>query len=225
MPAAPLTAEPPVAGCFGKLPQRGDFVRRDLPSAFVDAWDGWLQAAMTASQAALGADWLERYLVCPVWGFLLGRDATGGTARAGVVAPSVDRVGRYYPLTVAAPAGAPGAQEGFDAWFAAARGCLLDVLDEEGAATDFLARVRALGAPQLPDAPRRLAPDAPPRPVDLAAGLAGSGAGLWWTDGGETVAPATLICPHGFPAPAAMAALLDGDWTRHGWHDAAAPAA
>ena len=35
MPAAALTG---VAGCFGKIPQLGDFVTRVLPREFVDPW-------------------------------------------------------------------------------------------------------------------------------------------------------------------------------------------
>ncbi|OGI58559.1 MAG: type VI secretion-associated protein, partial [Candidatus Muproteobacteria bacterium RBG_19FT_COMBO_61_10] len=30
-------------GVYGKLPTHGDFIQRNLPSAFVRQWDVWLQ--------------------------------------------------------------------------------------------------------------------------------------------------------------------------------------
>ena len=49
-------------GLFGKLPSRGDFVRRRVADAFVDAWDAWLRECLAASREALGDRWLDIYL-------------------------------------------------------------------------------------------------------------------------------------------------------------------
>jgi type VI secretion system protein ImpM len=43
------------------------------------------------------------YLTFPVWRFLLPVGVLGSTAWTGVLMPSVDRVGRYFPLTLATP--------------------------------------------------------------------------------------------------------------------------
>lgn len=88
-------------GFYGKLPMVGDFVSRRLPSEFISSWDGWLQSAVAASREALGDDWLNSYLTSPIWRFLLSPGLCGNQAVAGIIMPSVDRVGRYYPLTVA----------------------------------------------------------------------------------------------------------------------------
>jgi type VI secretion system protein ImpM len=88
-------------GFYGKLPVLGDFVSRRLPNEFITPWDNWLQAALAASREELGAAWLKRYLTSPIWRFLLSPGVCGDKAVAGIVMPSVDRVGRYYPLTVA----------------------------------------------------------------------------------------------------------------------------
>ena len=90
-------------GFFGKLPALGDFVERALPAEFVTPWDAWLQRAIAASRASLGEQWLDIYLTSPLWRFVLGAGPCGARAWAGVMMPSVDRVGRYFPLTVAAP--------------------------------------------------------------------------------------------------------------------------
>jgi type VI secretion system protein ImpM len=91
----------PRTGYFGKLPSRADFVRANLPAAFVDAWDAWLQGVVSRSREALGADWLDLYLVSPLWRFVLAKRVCGPNVVAGVLMPSVDQVGRYFPFTVA----------------------------------------------------------------------------------------------------------------------------
>jgi type VI secretion system protein ImpM len=90
-----------VTGFFGKLPTHGDFVHRELPDLFLNRWDAWLQEVISASQAQLGQHWLDAYLTSPIWRFVLDRDVIDGTAWAGMLMPSVDRVGRYFPFTVA----------------------------------------------------------------------------------------------------------------------------
>lgn len=94
---------PHPAGWFGKLPILGDFAQRRLPHDVVERWDAWLQAGITDSRAALGEAWLDNYLTAHVWHFVLMPGVLGPHAWAGVWMPSVDRVGRYFPLTLLAP--------------------------------------------------------------------------------------------------------------------------
>ena len=70
------------AGFFGKVPARGDFVRRTLPAAFVTPWDQWLQAGIAGSKEVLGDAWLEVYLTSPVWRFALSARLAGEPAVA-----------------------------------------------------------------------------------------------------------------------------------------------
>jgi type VI secretion system protein ImpM len=89
-------------GLFGKLPSHGDFLRRRASDAFVDAWDAWLQACMAASRTALGERWLGIYLTSPAWRFACAAGTCGPSPFLGMMVPSVDRVGRYFPLTLVA---------------------------------------------------------------------------------------------------------------------------
>ncbi len=89
-------------GLYGKLPSHGDFLRRRASDEFVDVWDGWLQDGMAASRAVLGDRWLDVYLTSPVWRFACSAGVCGGAPVIGLLAPSVDRVGRYFPLTLVA---------------------------------------------------------------------------------------------------------------------------
>ncbi|MCL4747415.1 MAG: type VI secretion system-associated protein TagF [Burkholderiaceae bacterium] len=87
-------------GWFGKLPSTGDFVGRRLPAEFQNSWDQWLQDGLTHSRRNRGDNWLDLYLVFPVWRFVLPAGRLGQSGWCGVLMPSVDRVGRYFPLTI-----------------------------------------------------------------------------------------------------------------------------
>jgi len=87
-------------GIYGKLPSHGDFLRRRVPDDFVGVWDAWLQASIAASRSDLGSEWLNLYLTSPAWRFCCDAGVCGANACAGVMVPSVDRVGRYFPLTL-----------------------------------------------------------------------------------------------------------------------------
>lgn len=89
-------------GFYGKLPSHGDFLRGRVSDAFVTAWDAWLQECLPASRAALGDRWLDVYLTSPAWRFACAAGTCGDRPAIGVMAPSVDRVGRYFPLTLVA---------------------------------------------------------------------------------------------------------------------------
>ncbi|MBX9748982.1 MAG: type VI secretion system-associated protein TagF [Roseococcus sp.] len=137
-------------GLFGKLPAHGDFVRRALPRSFVTPWDAWLSEGIAASRAALGEDWDAAWEAAPIWRFRLAPGMCGPDAAVGVVATSVDTVGRRFPLTLAAvlPAAAiPPPPE----WYAA-----LERMVEEGRAgaldADGLAAALPLPPPDDPDA-------------------------------------------------------------------------
>ena len=222
-------------GFFGKLPGHGDFVTRALPADFVRRWDEWLQASLSASRRQLGEAWLELYLTSPVWCFALSPGVCGRAAIAGVLIPSVDRVGRYFPFTLACPlpdACRPlGLWRTAAAWYAAAEELALSALHEQASPAALLERTLELGAPPTAagstDASRW-------REMRLAGGEAATTAdclvrhladlapvpSLWWSKGSQQLAPSVLISA-ALPRPEGFAALLDGQWSAWGWGEAA----
>jgi type VI secretion system protein ImpM len=117
-----MAADDAPVGFYGKLPCRGDFLQRRVSQRFVEVWDAWLQQCLAESRSHMQERWLEAYLTSPAWRFVVSPGICGDGAYGGVMVPSVDRVGRYFPLTIVASwepensalAVACGAQAWFD---------------------------------------------------------------------------------------------------------------
>lgn len=95
-------------GAFGKIPSVGDFFRIEAPPGFVQDWDEWLQRAMMQGREVLAEDWDAAYMSSPIWRFCLSPGLAGPAKVIGVLMPSVDRVGRRFPLTLMATLPAEG---------------------------------------------------------------------------------------------------------------------
>jgi type VI secretion system protein ImpM len=228
-------------GYHGKLIAKGDFVTRRLPRSFVGPWDSWLQDIIGGSRERMGDAWLDAYLTSPIWRFALSPGLCGAGAAAGVLMPSVDRVGRYFPLTIAAvlaesvdlPAVPVAAADWFDKAEELVRSALADAFDFEG----FDAQVAGLG---LPAAGAPEATSVPPiaetgsalriaipsaQAVDQAyrrlaerfLSASYPQCSLWWTSGSDGIA-ATFIACNGLPPAENFAAFLDGRWDAWGWN-------
>ena len=85
---------------FGKMPTLGDFFRVAAPSEVVTPWDIWVQQTLVAARSTLGAQFESCYMSAPIWRFALAPSVAGGQGVLGVFMPSVDRVGRQYPLAL-----------------------------------------------------------------------------------------------------------------------------
>lgn len=215
------------AGYYGKIPLHGDFVQLRLPQAFIQPWDDWLQAGLASSRERLADGWLDVYLTSPAWRFALAPGVCGEPGYAGVMIPSVDRVGRYFPFIVSAPllhgvsvfAAARAAE-----WFVRAEELILTALDDEFDRSRFDAALEDLGdcgeaaqvAPASPSPPQSLesANDLDRPLLTLAeqmAAMATPDCTLWWSHGSDRVAP-SLLWAHGLPRTGGFHALLTGNW-------------
>ena len=226
----------PQPGFFGKLPARGDFVGRRLDQAFRTDFDDWLQKSITTSKRQLGAAWMPAYLNTPIWRFVLGPNLCGEVPSLGVMMPSVDKVGRYFPLVLAAQLPgciSPGTVfQTARVWFDAAEQLILTTLDDDFDFEAFDAAVLGLGVPSYARAGAASDRGRAALRLDLhdAADMAPTYArildqvlmgnnlqfSLWWTQGSDRVRPSVLLSP-GMPAPPNFAAFLDGEWDEWGW--------
>ncbi len=60
-----------------------------------------MQRVLAASRLALGKDWLAAWNEAPIWRFALSPGICGPDAVLGLWMPSIDSVGRHFPLTFA----------------------------------------------------------------------------------------------------------------------------
>jgi type VI secretion system protein ImpM len=201
-----------VTGYFGKVSTLGDFVSRGLPDGLVAAWDAWLQQCIQASREQLGEQWLNHYLTSPVWRFAIAPGVLGPEGLGGVMMPSVDRVGRYFPLMIGA-VGAPPLLDWFHrhaAWYDAIEDLARASLDPAFGLVQF----DGVPAPSLTDGGQvasvggawRFALDEGVGERVVAAALQGHS--LWWTEGSPGVEPSMLVCA-GLPRAQRFTAMLD----------------
>jgi type VI secretion system protein ImpM len=195
-------------GFYGKLPSEGDFVTRRLPWEFTSAWDDWLQQGMLASRAALGERWLARYLSAPIWRFQVAPGVCGPVGWRGLFFASVDRVGRYFPLTLAfvdpGPLG-PAALSGDAQAWTAIEDAALAGLSPTLPIDDFGRRMESLALPG-----GAAADPARPRVCFYTAGSDDVPArGVAYAAMPPPAAFTDLIAPAAPAAPASDASLLD----------------
>ncbi len=193
--AMPASAQ---VGFYGKLPARGDFLREGLARDFTDAWDGWWQQGLAATQRLAGAAWRDSWLEAPVWRFILPPGLCGAQGVLGLWMPSVDRVGRFFPLTIAAtaPDGWTGLVPAMDGFLAAAEAAGRDALEFDLAPDELLRRLRDAF---VADTAMADGPDCP------------AGAACWWTDGDTRVAARTESGA-ALPTGPGFAGLIDDAW-------------
>jgi type VI secretion system protein ImpM len=216
-------------GLFGKVPARRDFVAAGIPQSVLGPWESWLQREMAQSRVLIDRAWVAAFLKAPIWRFWCGSRVLGRAA-LGVLMPSVDGVGRYFPLTLLAVApeghGFPPVAALLEAPFLVALEDLaLAALAPEARYEDLRAALDGLAPPlePAPAAERRgvyvsaaLGEGADARFADAAEALAdwraarsGAGHSVWWTLGGDGFA-ARMLAVEGLPDGALFATMLSG---------------
>ncbi len=124
---------------FGKLPGHGDFISRGFSGARRDAIDLWLSEWLAAAHEQCGPAFESDYEAAAPWLFE-GRHVTA------VLMPSMDAVGRRFPLLVISAA---------DRTTQAIYDAMVDAL-AEGHSADDLRSVLAVLAPVAPGDDRSL---------------------------------------------------------------------
>jgi type VI secretion system protein ImpM len=224
------------AGLFGKLPAKRDFIGANASRRFLEVWEPWLQSGVAMSKQMLGDAWIEAYNRAPIWRYWLGADFCG-EAMIGAFMPSVDGVGRSFPLCIFVGEGdaslPPPELDENGAWFEAAEAILLEAL-EPGATLEAIAE-KVMGLPSPALEPRTTKDQGLEELADgavlardigeevSAAFLAARRFGrrrafasqsFWWTIGGEGF-PSLALSEVGLPPATRFADMLTGAFS-HG---------
>jgi type VI secretion system protein ImpM len=189
-----------VPGWFGKIPNLGDFASRRLPDEFIHTWDDWLQRGMVTAREALGDAWPGAYLAAPIRRFWLAPGVLGAASWAGLLMPSVDRVGRHFPLTMASASEGLAPVLAACEWFRALDGVARQVLDEECSIDELeeaLARVPLVSGSE----PAHELAGALLRPFGEAANCS-----VWWC--GDAGAETQFLCVVALPPAESFATWL-----------------
>ncbi len=231
-------SEQRLTGIFGKLPLHGDFVYRNLPSVTMNNWDEWLQGFIAGSQEQLGDEWLNIYLTSPIWRFVFSEGVLDENAWLGLIMPSVDKVGRYFPISVLSKVPVHANLFEFmllqNDWFESVESLFLQALDGQADVDELMSAVDEiplynemayqrsghLNAQSAAVISMEFEEQSPasvlPHFLDSFLLSTLSSYSAWMTPGSELVEPCVSIT-QGLPKMAGIAAMLDGRWSHWQW--------
>jgi type VI secretion system protein ImpM len=227
------------SGLYGKLPAYGDFIFRNLNASFINPWDEWLQHFISGSKEQIGEDWLNIYLTSPIWRFVLSPGVIDQHTWAGLIMPSVDRVGRYFPISIVKPLSDKASPVNIiinqQAWFQQVEDHCLEALEGRVDADELILLLEStdlhqqdayqptghlgetgsqiFGLTRDDDTALDLL-----MPYWLNASLTStfSSFSIWQTAGSELISP-MLFCSQGLPPIGGIASMLDGQWQKRNW--------
>jgi type VI secretion system protein ImpM len=215
---------------YGKLPARRDFVALGAPREFLNAWEPWLQSAISSSRHELGKEWQTAFLAAPIWRFWLGADICGRSV-IGAFMSSLDGIGRYFPLTLFACADdhaaiPPPELNSQDDWFDTAERLLLSTLNHDANFEEIAAHIDEWPVPhQELLSPQNVIPTLVVQTEGRDFGEVFrsvrlqthhkifSGSTFWWTIGGDGFPPVALSGKH-MPDPYVFSAMLTGSFAK-----------
>lgn len=225
-------------GLYGKLPAYGDFIFRNLNSSFITSWDEWLQHFISGSQEQMGEDWLDIYLTSPIWRFVLSPGVIDNNMWAGLMMPSVDRVGRYFPISLVKPFEADVNPVKFileqSQWFDELESHCLSALDGSIDADSLISVASEINLITNESyqptfnlgemGPMLFGLGAEPEqmktalPYILSAALTSglSSYSIWQTSGSQLISPMLFSC-QGLPPIGGIASMIDGQWQQRDW--------
>ena len=225
-------------GVFGKLPAHGDFIQRNLSAGFINVWDEWLQHFISGTKEQLAENWLDVYLTSPLWRFVFSSGVIDENVWTGVMIPSVDRVGRYYPFTIVKKLHQTVnpfvvAQNSSD-WYAKIESLALEALDGQILIDDLVTELENISMEYHSDySPSNfnLEGDAYqfdmefeeqsvssvyPLLLDSVMRKTFQSYSVWQTTGSDYITP-SLLSTQGLPGVQQMPAMLNGEWLACNW--------
>jgi len=225
-------------GVFGKLPAHGDFVQRNLSAGFINVWDEWLQHFISGTKEQLGENWLDVYLTSPLWRFVFSAGVIDENNWTGIMIPSVDRVGRYYPFSIVRKLQQTVNPYEFiqhhNNWYSEIEALALDALDGQILIDDLMKELDNKSVETNSDySPSSFSLEGDaflfnmefeeqsissvyPLLLDTIMTKTFQSYSVWQTTGSDHIGPC-LLSSQGLPNVQQMPSMLNGDWKNCNW--------
>lgn len=238
-----------MVGYYGKVPTHGDFVGKGLPRQFREPWDTWLQQIMHISKQQLAHSWMQHFLTFPLYRFALSAGICGEQTWLGVLIPSVDQVGRYYPMTlcrsISHSKNLLSALTDYQDWYQEAEILVLSCLNDDFSLDNFEQQLSAmetkinqaiLNKSEVPTSIQRVV-QRHPNAAWRVGGLKFDELNVlnplllhcllddfctsysFWFTQGNEDSQSSILLAKGLPPFAGATALLDGQWQQWGWEN------
>lgn len=222
-------------GYCGKIPSKGDFVQNDFDEIFIENWNEWLQAVIAVSKEQLQDKWLDCYLTSPIWNFSLSSGVCSESAVCGTLIPSIDKINRHFPFTIAVKHQLTALQAWHEnEWDMQFEDTILEVLEDR---FDFSIWQENLNIQTDLSSLVCLQEDFIVSPDKVKKGWVVEGIdqpavlqllhqqyrqkfgdySIWWTTGSELVKPCFIVTD-GLPQVSQFVAMLDGQWLKRDWN-------
>ena len=240
-----MTEEESIVGYYGKIPSKGDFIMNAVSMDFTDPWDSWLRGVLAHSKSVLGDNWMELYLTAPVYHYALSSGVCGNPSWLGVMMPSVDSVGRYFPMTICKSfphnSNALELIEVEKTWLQSAEKLLLTCLEDDFSLQDFESELSKMNENDDNDDAtitlkksnmNRFEDSSWSFPVheqeptsviysELINSMLNSfysTYSVWRTSGSDNFS-SSFVISEGLPPYKSFTAFIDGKWSDWGWSD------
>lgn len=237
-----MTNEESIVGYFGKIPSKGDFLTQLLPRNFTDPWDAWLREVLAHGKSVLGDNWMEYYLTAPLYHYALSSGVCGNQNWLGVMMPSVDSVGRYFPMTICKSFSSSSNPldliESEKKWLENAEKLLLFCLDENFSRAELDHQLSQLqvedsdettitlkkatmnrfedSAWNFPVHEKENVSVIYPELVNSMLSTFYTSYSVWRTQGSDNLPPSFMVS-EGLPPYKSVTAFIDGQWNKWGW--------
>lgn len=224
----------PIGFC-GKIPCKGDFVQNNLSNDFLKHWNEWLQAVLAVSKEQLTDDWLNCYLTSPIWHFSISSGICCESAVLGTIIPSIDKVNRHFPFTLAVEHNGSALQGWYNnTWSEKFKETILAVLEDDFELDAWCTQLsqEKLELGNIETSTERYESEdklkkawvikgrISPELIDLLHQQYSHHYGrysLWWTLGSTFVEPCFIIT-EGLPQVSQFVAMLNGQWQENNWN-------
>lgn len=153
----------------GKLPAYGDFVQGGSALDACKTWNDWAERGLSSVRSTPGFH--DIFLTSPIWRFAVAGGVFSQAPVAGVICPSMDKVGRLFPFAVLTDLSSGvsplAACTALGTWFDEVEAAVLAALDPEATVEGLVQSISEPTPMRAPETTRPLADEPSFHPLNV----------------------------------------------------------